>query len=461
MRRCLSHFAAATGGVLSGSDADYTGVSIDSRKLAAGELFVALSGPNFDGHAFVAAAAERGAVGAVVARPVDVALPQVVVGDTERALQQAAMAHRDTFEGPVVAVAGSNGKTTTKELVRAILAQRGPVHATRGNLNNHLGVPLTLLQIESTHRAAVVELGANHAGEVAVLTRFAAPTVGIVTNAGAEHLEGFGSLEGVARAEGELFAGLAHGAAAVLNADDEFAPLWRTLVRAGRTLSFGAAPTADVRITGWVADAGGAQQFTLVTPAGSVAIRMPLLGRHNAQNAAGAAAAALAAGATLDDIAAGLAGVQPVSGRLVPRAGIAGARLIDDTYNANPSSVTAGLQLLAATPGERWVVLGEMAELGAHTDAAHVAAGQEARAAGATRLFTLGGPTRLAAASFGAGAESFDDWSALAAALGAALRGQPAGAAPTVYFKGSRVNRLERVVDAVLAPAGKGETHAA
>jgi len=452
MKRSLAHFAGAMRGHLRGADASFGAVSTDSRTLAPGELFIALAGPSFDGHDYVAAAAERGAAGAVVARPLPLAIPQIVVDDTLRALQRAAEAWRTQFAIPVVAVAGSNGKTTTKELIATILAGRGPCHATRGTLNNHIGVPLTLLALEAQHLSAVIEIGANHPGEVAALVLLARPTIGIVTNAGAEHLEGFGTLEGVARAEGELFAGLERGATAVINADDEYAPLWQQLSGAARRLCFGFAAAADFRVAGSVrahGPAGATQEFELATPAGSVAVRLALAGRHNVQNALGAAAAAHAAGADLDAIAAGLGRMRPVKGRLELKAARGGAYLIDDSYNANPSSLSAGLGVLAATTGERWLVLGDMGELGSAAPGAHATAGREARAAGVTRLFAVGPLSVAAVAEFGAGAEWFADAAALGARVAALLH-----PAVTVLVKGSRLNRLERVVEALRAADG-------
>ena len=462
MNRTLSQFCADAGGQLVGADASWSGVCIDTRKLQPGDLFIALRGEHVDGHDYVAAAAAAGAAGALVERPVSACtIPQVLVANVEQSLQQAAAAHRSRFSGPVVAVAGSNGKTTTKEMVRSILARRWQVLATRGNLNNHLGVPLTLLSLDGSHEAAVIEIGANHPGEVAFLTTLVRPQVGLVTNAGAEHLEGFGSLEGVARAEGELFAGLASTATAIINADDEFAALWEELRGQAQRADFGFAATAQVRIVGWDAGVGGVQTFKLVTSAGEVSVRLPLLGRHNAVNAAGAAAAALAAGVSLEEVAAGLAAVEPVPGRLVMRRAIGGARLIDDTYNANPSSVAVGLDLLSSYGGERWLVLGEMGELGEHTAAAHTVAGELARAAGVSRLFALGAPTKLSAVAFGSGAECHASGEALAQSLVAALRAHGAPREVTVYVKGSRMNRLEKVVAAVLAGQGEGVTNAA
>jgi UDP-N-acetylmuramoyl-tripeptide--D-alanyl-D-alanine ligase len=461
MRRSLAQFAGAMRGELKGADAGFGAVSTDSRTLAAGELFVALAGPTFDGHQFVAAAAARGAVGAVVARPLPLALPQIVVDDPLRALQRAAEAWRAQFTIPVVGVAGSNGKTTTKELIATVLAGQGPCHATRGTLNNHIGVPLTLLGLDARHASAVIEIGANHPGEVAELVLLARPTVGLVTNAGAEHLEGFGTLEGVARAEGELFAGLDPGATAVINADDPYAPLWQAMSAAARRLSFGYAVGADFRVAGTVralGPTGATQEFELATPAGSAGVRLALAGRHNVLNALGAAAAAHAAGADLATIAAGLGRMRPVQGRLELKPAVGGAQLIDDSYNANPSSLSAGLGVLGAAAGERWLVLGDMAELGAASRAAHVNAGLEARGAGVTRLFAVGALTGDAVAAFGAGAEWFADTAALAARLAPLLR-----PGVTVLVKGSRLNRLERVVDALraaeAAPARTAEGH--
>ncbi len=456
MKRSLADFAAAMQGRLQGADAAFGAVSTDSRTLARGELFVALAGPSFDGHDFVAAAAARGAAGVVVTRPQPVALPQIVVDDTLRALQRAATAWRLQFAIPVVAVAGSNGKTTTKELIATVLAGRGPCHATRGTLNNHIGVPLTLLGLEPGHATAVIEIGANHPGEVAELVAYARPTVGIVTNAGAEHLEGFGSLEGVARAEGELFAGLGRDATAVVNADDAYAALWQSMSGAARRLRFGVARDAEFRVGGPVSSqgpAGAIQEFQLVTPVGTSTVRLGLAGAHNVLNALGAAAAAHAAGADLATIAAGLGRMRPVRGRLEVQPALNGAVLIDDSYNANPSSLSAGLGVLGGAAGERWLVLGDMAELGAATHAAHVSAGREARGAGVTRLFAVGALTGDAVAEFGAGAEWFPDAAALAARVKPLLH-----PGVTVLVKGSRLNRLERVVEALRAAAAPNAT---
>ena len=454
--KTLANFAQLCGGRLKGADGAYTIVSSDTRTLGQGALFVALRGPNFDGNEFVGAALAAGAAGALVDGEQPAALPQIIVADTQAALERAGNGWREQFTIPVVGVAGSNGKTTAKEMTAAILGQMGNCLATRGNLNNHIGVPLTLLRIDTTHRFAVVEMGANRGGEVAALVRIARPTVGMITNAGAEHLEGFGSIEGVARAEGEMVEGLAPTATAVINADDEFADLWRKLTKA-QVVTFGVqAPAdfkaADVRTT--IGPEGFLTHFTLVCPLGSTAITLHMGGRHNVANALAAAAAAAAAGAKLEHIAAGLGAVRAVAGRLQFKKALGGAWIIDDSYNANPSSMRAGIEVLAELEGTKWLVIGDMAELGEYAPAAHTEIGEFARAHGVERLFAMGGLAKLAVDSFGAGGQWFPDAQALAGALLQALAASTASnaAAPGVrlLIKGSRVNRLERVVDTLV-----------
>ena len=441
MTRTLSQFSAVCGGRLEGADAEFAEVLIDSRKVRAGDLFLALPGEHTDGHEFVGAAAAAGAVGAVVSRKIDAPLPQVLVSDVARSLSLAGAAWRAAFRAPVLGVAGSNGKTTTKEMLSSILGQRGECLATRGNLNNHLGVPLTLLRLHSGFQSAVIEMGANRAGEIAELVQLARPGVGLITNAGAEHLEGFGSLEGVARAEGEMVAGLEASGTAIINADDAYAPLWRELTRA-RVVSFG---LADVGAEGFLT------RFNLQCALGTAPVALALAGRHNVYNALAAAAAAMAAGATLAQVTAGLGAVRSVAGRLQFRPLAGGAWLIDDTYNANPSSAQAALQVLSELPGRRWLVLGDMAELGGFAAASHRELGTLARSLGVERLCTFGPLAALAAESFGAGAETFTDINVLLRAFGGALPGEV-----RLLVKGSRVNKLERLVAALTgAPAAR------
>ncbi len=450
MMRTLANFAAACGGRLQGADRSYSGVCTDTRTLARDELFVALRGPNFNGNDFLAAAHAAGAAGAVVEVPQTMPLSQVIVAESQAALARAAQHWRAHFDIPVIGVAGSNGKTSAKEMTAAILARLGPCLATRGNLNNHIGVPLTLLRIDSEHRFAVIEMGANLAGDVAALAELAAPSIGLITNAGAEHLEGFGTLEGAARAEGELVEALPAGGTAVINADDEFAPLWRGVTRA-KVVSFGRSEQALWRASDVHCEVdphGFKTRFTLLSPLGRAEVAFELAGRHNVMNALGAAAAAAAAGAGLMHIVAGLASVRAVAGRLQFKRTPSGAWLIDDSYNANPSSVRAAIEVLAELDGSKWLVLGDMAELGAFAERSHAEIGALARAAGIERLFALGALTPLSVEAFGAGAEWFADAPSLAAALASRLHPKV-----RLLIKGSRMNRLERVVDALTATA--------
>ena len=444
LQRTLGDAARVVGGRLVGEDAPYGEVATDSRTLNRGSLFVALRGPNFDGAQFAAAAAARGAVAALIEREVDAKLSQVVVADALAALQTLGSAWRAKFSLPVVGVAGSNGKTTTKEMTAAILGEMGEVLATRGNLNNHIGVPVTLLRLQESDVSAVVEMGANRVGDVAELMQIAKPTVGVITNAGAEHLEGFGDRDGVARGEGEAVSRLSAQGTAIINADDPYAGYWRDTSSARRVLTFGVREPADFMAEHTVAGVEGGQfatRFTLNCPLGSAPVHLQAGGAHNISNALAAAAAAYAAGATLDHIVAGLGRFRPVAGRLQLKAGIKESWIIDDSYNANPSSVRAGLDVLRDLSGEKWLVLGDMAELGAGSLDSHVQLGLEARACGVTRLFTHGPLSARAAISFGLGGEAFTDTDSLARRLEADI-------APgiTVLIKGSRINRLERVV---------------
>ena len=452
MKRTLSEAARELGAALIGEDRPFGAVSSDSRTLPAGALFVGLRGPNFDGADFAAAALARGAVGAIVERALtDVSLPYIQVPDSLQALQRLARRWRAEFSIPLVGVGGSNGKTTTKEMTAAILSRRGPCLSTQGNLNNHIGVPLTLLRLERSHRSAVIEMGANRIGDVAELVAFATPTVGLITNAGAEHLEGFGDLDGVARGEGEMVAGLPPGAAAVINADDAYAGYWRGVATASRIVTFGVQAAADFKAQDIVQsiEAGRfATRFTLECPLGQSAIALQAGGAHNISNALAAAAAAAAAGASLADIAAGLADFRAVAGRLQLKAGLRDSWIIDDSYNANPSSVRAGLDVLRSLPGPKWLVLADMAELGAHSADSHAELGRYARECRVARLFALGPESTRAVETFGSGGEWFADADSLTRRLQSEI-------APgvTVLVKGSRVNRLERVVQGLLGGA--------
>ena len=451
MKRTLMDFARACNGSLQGEDRAYCAVSSDTRTLGRGDLFVALRGPRFNANEFVGAALAAGAAAAVVDSAQPVAIPQIIVPDTQAALETAASAWRAQFQIPFVGVAGSNGKTTAKEMTAAILAAAGECLATRGNLNNHIGVPLTLLRVDAQHRFAVIEMGANRAGDVEALVKIARPTVGLITNAGAEHLEGFGSLEGVARAEGEMVAGLAPTATAVINADDAFAALWRKSTPA-RVVTFGVEHPADfsaTQVRASVGPNGFRTSFTLVSPAGRAEVELQIGGGHNVLNALAAAAAAVSAGASLDQVVAGLSQVRAVPGRLQFKMTVGGAWLIDDSYNANPSSVRAGIEVLAGLDGRKWLVLGDMAELGEFAESSHSDIGLFARERGIEQLFAIGPLAARAVEAFGRGGQWFSETNALVTALRAAASDV------RMLIKGSRVNRLERVVDALTGQAGR------
>jgi UDP-N-acetylmuramoyl-tripeptide--D-alanyl-D-alanine ligase len=449
LKRDLDELVKVSGGALVGRNCEFEGVSTDTRTLKANSLFVALTGPSFDGHDFVAIARERGAAAALVERQVAIDLPQVVVPDPLAALSEFAREWRRQFHIPVIGVTGSNGKTTTKELIGAILSRLGTCLITRGNLNNHIGVPLMLMELDDSHDYAVIEMGANHQREIAHLASLAEPTIGIVTNAGAAHLEGFGSLEGVAVGKGEMFVALPREGVAIVNADDKYASLWRETRSAEREITFGFEQPADFsahKVRSLNEPSGFRVDFDLVTPAGTRPATLALAGLHNLRNALGAAAVAFAAGATLEQIVEGLAAMRPVSGRLELKPALNGAFLVDDSYNANPSSVKAGLDALQSFKGARWLVLGDMLELGASADELHAEVGRYARTAGIERLLAIGTHSHFAVEAFGPGAQWFSDVDAL---IADAQRSLVTGVA--VLIKGSRANRLERVSAALSA----------
>jgi UDP-N-acetylmuramoyl-tripeptide--D-alanyl-D-alanine ligase len=442
----LAILADALRAPLVGRDALVTGVSTDTRALEAGDLFVALVGPRFDGHNFLAEAIAAGAAGALLSRPLSTTLPYVQVEDTRRALGNLAAFWRQQFQIPSVAVTGSNGKTTVKEMAAAILARRGAVCATRGNLNNDIGVPLTLLRLTAEDRSAVIEMGMNHKGEIDYLTRMARPTVAVITNAGEAHLAGLGTIEDVARAKGEIFAGLGDDGIAVVNADDAYAGLWKALAAPRRIVTFGLEQGADVSAEATLGADGA--EVKLRTPQGETVLQLRLLGRHNVMNALAATAAALAIGATLDDVKLGLETITPVAGRLEIKRGLTGARVIDDTYNANPASLGASLQVLAGFGGERVLALGDMGELGDQARELHERVGRLARELGIKRLFALGALAQRAAETFGRGGRHFDSHEAMAEALIDCMHSDM-----TVLVKGSRAARMERVVDGIVRAA--------
>ncbi|MCB1919026.1 MAG: UDP-N-acetylmuramoyl-tripeptide--D-alanyl-D-alanine ligase [Candidatus Competibacteraceae bacterium] len=443
----LREAAELLDGRLTSDDLAFSGVSTDTRQLPSGALFVALTGPNFDGHDFVPTARERGACAALVGRPVADSLPQVQVADTRLALGQLAAAWRSRFTQPLIALTGSNGKTTLKEMIAAILRVRGLTLATEGNLNNDIGVPLTLLRLQGEHAYAVIEMGANHHDEIAYLTGLARPDVAIINNAGPCHLEGFGDVAGVAYGKGEIFQGLGADGVAIINRDDPYADYWMGLNAGRKVVDFGLDQPAAV--SGRILDAATAR-FQLTTPAGEIEIHLPIPGAHNIRNALAAAAAALAVGATLDEVRQGLEGLQGVGGRMQRLRGQYGGAVIHDAYNANPASLAAALQAVGAEPGNKWLVLGDMRELGPTAEALHAQSGQDARAAGFKKMYALGEHSRAAVDAFGMGGAHFTTVETLIAELDRALQNEEK--APVVLVKGSRGMRMERVVMALAAP---------
>ncbi|MER2552060.1 MAG: UDP-N-acetylmuramoyl-tripeptide--D-alanyl-D-alanine ligase [Thauera sp.] len=459
--------ALAAHGAQATATTRFDSVGTDTRALAPGQLFVALRGERFDGHEFVAAAAQAGAAAAMVdagwfADHDAAALPLLVVDDTRRALGTLAAAWRARFALPLIGITGSNGKTTVKEMCAAILRAQArregfgeeSVLATRGNLNNDIGLPLTLLGLRDFHRAAVIEMGMNHPGEIAYLSELAQPTVALVNNAQRAHLQGMGTVEEVAQEKGAIYQGLGAAGVAVVNVDDAHAEAWRAL-NAGRPIvTFGIDHEADV--CGRCTLRGLGSRLELDTPQGKVDFALQVPGLHNVRNALGAAAACLAAGASREAVAEGLAGFTGTRGRLQRRAGPKGALILDDSYNANPDSVRAGIDVLAAMPGHTWLVLGDMGEVGEISAQVHDEIGGYAKSKGVDGLFALGEMSAVAAHNFGEGGRHFASLEALVKALVGRL-----DADSVVLVKGSRFMRMERVADALAAmhnPAPSTET---
>lgn len=453
----LEETARAIGGRLVGADVAYGGVTTDSRGDCHGRLFVALQGERFDGHDYVASAASNGAVALLVDRPMYIDLPQLVVKDTRLALGHLASAWRDRIQARVIAITGSNGKTTVKEMTAAILSQAGATRATKGNLNNDIGMPLTLLAARD-EQFLILEMGANHHGEIGYLTDIARPDVALITNAGRAHLEGFGSVEGVAHAKGEIARGLPADGTFVVMADVPWTPLWQRLAEGRPMLTFGTGPSAQVSadesaITETWDEKGLRTRFTARIEDQEVEIALPLAGSHNVRNALAAIAGATALGIDPTSIRAGLEQLVPVKRRLQPRHTRSGARLLDDSYNANPDSLAAALEVLTALPvapgGRHLLVLGDFGELGPDRAEVHREMGVNARAAGASALYAVGPLCQHAVEGFGAGARHFADQDALIAALRA-----DTSAADIVLVKGSRMSAMDGVADALCHDPG-------
>ena len=430
-----------------GSDSRFAAVSTDTRTLVNGDLFVALKGPNFDGHDYLDQALAQGAVAAVVDHEMPLECPQLVVPDTRIALGLMAAEWRQKSTAQVIAVTGSNGKTTVKEMIAAILSRNGTVLATQGNLNNDIGLPLTLMKLQD-EKFAVIEMGANHPGEIAYLSKITRPDVALLNNACRSHLEGFGTLEGVAKAKSEIVSGLAETGCFVFNADDNFAPFWGGVAAGRRLCTFGIRQPADISSPGslelqWHAQ-GFSSRFAVNIPTGSLTIDLPLAGEHNRMNALAAIAASLQVGASEQNIVDGLASIRPVKGRLQPLQGRQGVWLIDDSYNANPDSVGAAINVLAQAPGRRFLVLGELGELGQGTLGFYRELGQQAQAAGIDHLYAVG-EAGEAAQQMTRGGAVFEHRESLIERLQQELR-----SGDRVLVKGSRRAGMEKVINALV-----------
>ena len=440
----LSEIAKAVNGRMIGTDVQIQSVGSDSRHIAKNQLFIGIKGENFDGNTFALEAIKQGAAAVLVSDANTQASHAVVVQDTRLALGQLAKYWRDKFTLPIVAVTGSNGKTTVKEMIAAILnvAASRPVLATQGNLNNDIGMPMTLLKIRQDHAYAVIEMGMNHEGEIRYLTNIAQPNVAVVSNAGTAHIGELGSRENIAKAKGEIFAGLNDDGIAVINADDAFAGYWKSLNQQRKILTFALDAKADVTASYQVLD--GASQLQLTTPSGSIGFRLNMLGKHNISNALAASACAVALGVSNADIARGLESFSGVKGRLQRKAGINNAKLIDDTYNANPDSMKAAIDVLANQAGKLIFVMGDMAELGADAAQMHAEIGAYAKQKGIHQLLCFGETSQRASLEFGVNAKHYASLPALLEALSGLMNKDT-----TVLVKGSRFMQMERVVNAI------------
>lgn len=430
-----------------GDDVLVTGLSTDTRNIKGGELFLALKGPHFDGHHFIKQAQENGAVACLLQEQSDSDIAQVVTKDTHQALGLLAKAWRQKFSLPVFAVTGSNGKTTVKEMIASIVAQKESVMATEGNLNNDIGVPLTLFRLNDSYAAAVVEMGANHAGEIEYLTDITQPDIAIVNNVGAAHLEGFGSLENTAKAKSEIFKGLAKDGTAIINADDDFYTLFKKITAGYNVLSFGLSDNADISCQ-WQANTTGSS-LSVTTPKGKCEIKLKLLGSHNVMNALAAIAATVAADISLAQIVKGLESLQPVNGRLQMKQGINNSLVIDDTYNANPTSLQAALKVLQNFSGKHLLALGDMGELGRDSEALHLDAGVYAKESGVDSLYSFGKLAAITAKEFGNKGYCYDKHEDMVDALKKELT-----ADVTLLVKGSRGTHMENVVNALTQVQG-------
>jgi UDP-N-acetylmuramoyl-tripeptide--D-alanyl-D-alanine ligase len=448
----LSELERPLQGRLLGGDREFTRVSTDSRSLQAGELFVALTGDNFDGHDYLAQVAASGAVAALVSQAQEIDLPQLQVADTLRGLGRLGACNRQLYQGPLVAITGSSGKTTVKNMVHAVLSTAGNTLATSGNLNNEVGVPLTLLRLEPSVEYAVVEMGAAKAGDIQWLCELGQPSVSLLLNAMPAHLEGFGSVDDVAQAKGEIFDGLRPGDVAVINADQPWAAQWRRRAGDATVLDFGLEESAAITASAIQPRGVDGISFITSTPAGDMPVRLPLPGLHTVANALAAIAVGLACKLSLAQICRGLESVRPVAGRLRAVDSASGATLIDDCYNANPGSVRAAIDILASCDGRRTLMLGAMKELGERSAEFHRQIGEYARQAGIDQLWGVGEELLDTVKGFGAGGRHFADRELLVAALDGQF-----GVGDSVLVKGSRSAGMEQVLQALAGDNVEGD----
>lgn len=449
MKLKLSEIADAVQGQLIGDDLTVTGVSIDTRTLHTGELYIAIAGTHFDGHDFADKAQAAGAAALLVSRQLSSLLPQILVTDTRLALAELSGYWRNQLPVKVAGVTGSNGKTTVKEMIAAIFATQGDTLLTQGNLNNDIGVPLTLLRLHQNHRYAVIEMGANHPGEIAYTSRYAKPDVSVITNIGPAHIEGFGSIQGVANTKAEIIESLAPTGVAVLNRDDAFYDFWiSNKVGSRKSVSFGFDSVADVRaenIRSQLSGEGFVTDFDLITAAGNQNVRLHLAGAHNVKNALAAAAVALQFGIDIVSIERGLASLKPVTGRMQALIGRKGNIVIDDTYNANPASLKAALDAIANCQQPIWLALGAFGELGQDSAAIHAEMGKMIRALPVHRLFATGELAKHTVDAFGENGQFFESQAQLIDNLAQSVTGNE-----IVLVKGSRSQKMENVVAALV-----------
>lgn len=438
----LSEAAIAYGGTLLFPDTAFTAVSTDSRNIVPGELYVALKGDKFDGHDFIQQVGDSACGFIVSESDKSIQKPQWVVADTTTALGQLARLNRKRFSGKLIGLTGSSGKTTVKEMIAAILALRGPTLSTRGNLNNHIGVPKTLFELTAEHRFAVIEMGASGPGEIAYLCQLAQPNIVLVNNVMPAHIEGFGSESEIAHTKGAVYSTLGQDGTAIINLDDTWSAKWQGMAGDRKVMTFSIADkSADIFASRIDLSPIASSRFVISYRGRTAEINLPVPGKHNIANALAAASCALAAGLSLVDVAAGLANVKSVKGRLQSRAGLSGAVVLDDSYNANPGSVKAAIDVLAQRPGKRILVLGDMAELGSLTKKSHQEVGRYASEAGIDELFVTGQFAEFSSKGFGSEARVFLNKEELAKELKEQL-----SADTTVLVKGSRSAAMEEVV---------------